>query len=214
MCSRYNFFGLGWRRPYVVIGLAVEAACFFVLTTFSPKEHFFAYVCVMVIRNCAIALADGGAEGLSVDAGVEESSGSLQAWSSEFSPLGVASEAARPHAPAATAVCGRMLGMMLSAAAGGPIAQDSGYQRCMVFLGAFILLFLPISFFVKVLRAERGRCSVSTPALFPAPQCRRSDRPSPVASRATLTPRRIASSVSLRARLQLSSLQGRPVQMR
>ena len=78
--DKYNFFGMGWRRPYCLIGLLITAGCFLLLTTFSPADYFPLYVFVMVTRNCAIALADGATEGLSVDAGIEESSGAVQAW--------------------------------------------------------------------------------------------------------------------------------------
>lgn len=81
--DRYNLSGWGWRRPFVLLGVLLEAACFLLLTCFSPKEYFVLYLLVTMLRNCAIALADGGADGLSVDAGIEESSGALQSWCSE-----------------------------------------------------------------------------------------------------------------------------------
>ena len=105
-----------------------SAACFFILTAIPPRESFALYVIVSAIRNSAISLADGGAEGLSVDAGVELSSGALQAWS----------------------MSGRALGMMLWAAAGGYIAERSGYAACLAFVGAFVLCCAPAGWFVKV----------------------------------------------------------------
>jgi hypothetical protein len=183
--DKFNFFGLGWRRPYCVIGaslsqprrgapcppprarcargppitacwlltcsplpphrslppslpragLLISGTCFLVLTTFSPSDAFPLYVFVMVVRNCAIALADGATEGLSVDAGIEESSGAVQAWM----------------------MVGRMLGMMAGSAAGGPLAAIS-YQHCMVFLGIVTMAFSPINFFIKVRVLPRRRC--------------------------------------------------------
>lgn len=127
-CSRFNFFGWGWRRPYITLGLVCSAVCFFILTAIPPRESFALYVIVSVLRNSAISLADGGAEGLSVDAGVEASSGALQAWS----------------------MAGRALGMMLWAAAGGYIAERSGYAACLAAVGAFVLCCVPGGWFVKV----------------------------------------------------------------
>ena len=48
--------------------------CKTAVTTFSTLLQ------VMIVRNCAIALSDGATEGLSVDAGIEENSGAVQAW--------------------------------------------------------------------------------------------------------------------------------------
>lgn len=141
--DKFNFFGYGWRRPYCVIGLLTTGACFMILTTFSPADYFPLYILVMVLRNCAIALADGATEGLSVDAGIEESSGAVQAWM----------------------MCGRMIGMMAGSAAGGPIAAQS-YQACMAFLGVSIACFAPINYFIKEERTRGGSSSASGGAAY------------------------------------------------
>lgn len=130
--DRWSLFGWGHRRPYCFIGLIGSGACFLILSTFRPRGGLFPlYVFLMVMRNCFIATSDGATEGLSVDANIEELSGSLQAWS----------------------MGGRMLGMAVGSAVGGPITEHAGYWACLIFLGVAMLSFAPINFFIREERA-------------------------------------------------------------
>jgi MFS family permease len=124
------------RRIFCAFGLLVSGICFLILTLFSPANTFFPlYVTIMCIRNVAIALADGATEGLSVDAQIDEISGSLQSWM----------------------MVGRMSGMMFGSVVGGYLAAIS-YQTCMIFLGFSMMAFMPINLFIK---EERQAVSAS-----------------------------------------------------
>jgi predicted MFS family arabinose efflux permease len=111
-------------------------AAFCLLAAFRPTSGgwFALYVLLMVTRNAWVAVSDGGAEGLSVDANAEEVSGTMQAW----------------------VMGGRMAGLALGSAAGGPVTERMGYSCLLLLLGGVIAAFAPISCAVREERVEHA----------------------------------------------------------
>jgi hypothetical protein len=78
------------------------------------------------MRNTGAAISDGASDGLTIDAGIDELSGTLSAWQ------GV----------------GRMSGLIVSTAVGAQIAQKT-FAGLLMFLGAWMLASAPVAALVK-----------------------------------------------------------------
>ena len=123
----FNPLGLGHRRPFCVLGLFISGLCFLLLTLSPPSGRLFPlYITTLVLRNIGIAIADGATDGFSVDAGLEDNSGGVQACM----------------------MIGKMGGLIISSAIGGPLAAVS-YPACLTFLGLSTLAFIPINCLVQ-----------------------------------------------------------------
>ena len=114
------------RRPFVAAGLLLSGAVFFVQSSFNPLSGFAFYVLCLILRNTGAAISDGAADGLTIDAGIDELSGTLSAWQ------GV----------------GRMAGLIVSTAVGAQIAQRT-FAGLLMFLGAWMLASAPVAALVK-----------------------------------------------------------------
>jgi len=40
LSDKVNFFGLGFRKPYILTGLAIQAACLFAVPLLDPGQKF------------------------------------------------------------------------------------------------------------------------------------------------------------------------------
>lgn len=76
--DRLNFFGFGFRKPYMMIGLLIAAAGYFILSKLSPAEHFAAFAGVQLLSTFGLALFDTCTDGLAVDVSKQEQQGPLQ----------------------------------------------------------------------------------------------------------------------------------------
>ena len=114
------------RKPFVAAGLVLSGVVFFAQSTFSPLSGFAFYVLCLILRNTGAAIADGASDALTIDAGIDELSGTLSAWQ------GV----------------GRMAGLIVSTAVGAQIAQRT-FAGLFMFLGAWMLASAPVAAMVK-----------------------------------------------------------------
>lgn len=76
--DRINFFGLGYRKPYMLLGLFVAAAGYFTLSKLVPAKHFLAFAIVQILSTFGLALFDTCTDGLAVDVSKEREQGPLQ----------------------------------------------------------------------------------------------------------------------------------------
>ena len=114
------------RRPFVAAGLLLSGIVFFLQSTFNPLSGFALYILCLILRNTGAAISDGASDGLTIDAGIDELSGTLSAWQ------GV----------------GRMAGLIVSTAVGAQIAQRT-FAGLLMFLGAWMLASAPVAALVK-----------------------------------------------------------------
>ena len=114
------------RRPFVAAGLLLSGIVFFVQSSFNPLSGFAFYILCLILRNTGAAISDGASDGLTIDAGIDELSGTLSAWQ------GV----------------GRMAGLIVSTAVGAQIAQRT-FAGLLMFLGAWMLASAPVAALVK-----------------------------------------------------------------
>jgi len=76
--DRINFFGLGYRKPYMLLGLFAASAGYFILSKLAPAEHFTAFAIVQILSTFGLALFDTCTDGLAVDVSKEREQGPLQ----------------------------------------------------------------------------------------------------------------------------------------
>ena len=43
LSDKVNFFGLGHRKPYIILGLAIQTICLTLIPTINPGKEFWAY---------------------------------------------------------------------------------------------------------------------------------------------------------------------------
>ncbi|MBN2469580.1 MAG: MFS transporter [Anaerolineae bacterium] len=118
LSDRVNLFGLGHRKPYIVIGLLVQFACLLVAPFINPGTQYGLFVGMAFVLQMGMALYDTCTDGLALDTTPEAEQGTVQ---------GIMSG-------------GRALGMVLVASAVGLLAQNVGWQAVFWLLAGLTLI--------------------------------------------------------------------------
>ncbi|MBX3022706.1 MAG: MFS transporter [Bdellovibrionales bacterium] len=111
----------GSRKPYMTLGLALFAACYFTLSTLAPGESFLLFAIVTWLASLGLALFDTCADGWAVDVAEDHQQSSIQA----------------------AMVGGKSLGLILMSYAFGVLAESEGFRTIFLViatLSAFVLL--------------------------------------------------------------------------
>jgi PAT family beta-lactamase induction signal transducer AmpG len=127
LSDRFNFFGLGHRKPYIVIGLLVQFVCLLVVAQVNPGEHYWTFVALAFMLQMGMAFYDTCTDGLALDITPESEKGTLQGFM----------------------VGGRSIGVIVAASAAGFIAQTVSWPVVFYFLAALTLIPIPLIFFIK-----------------------------------------------------------------
>jgi MFS family permease len=67
LSDRHSLFRWGYRKPYMLLGLGIGAACFFILASTNPHENFPLFFTLMVSATFGMALFDTSTDGFSID---------------------------------------------------------------------------------------------------------------------------------------------------
>lgn len=122
--DRYNFLGLGHRKPYIVIGLLVQIICLLIAAQINPGKQYWSFVGVAFLLQLGMAFYDTCTDGLALDITPEKEKGLLQGFM----------------------VGGRSVGVIIAASVAGIIAERSWpgvfYFLAVTSLLPFLLLFL------------------------------------------------------------------------
>ncbi len=89
--DRFSLFGFGHRKPYMLLGLGLGAACFVVLMSIDPKIQFSYFFTLMVTATFGMALFDTCADGFAIDTnrvGPHDESSSIQSYMMSGKALG------------------------------------------------------------------------------------------------------------------------------
>lgn len=78
LSDRVNLFHRGHRKPYIVIGLAMQSVGFFCLSLFSPNSQIAMYVLMMLLIALGMSTYDTTTDGLSIDTTPREDRGIVQ----------------------------------------------------------------------------------------------------------------------------------------
>ncbi len=127
LSDRFSFFKLGHRKPYIVIGLAVQFACLLGVAQINPGENYWLFVGLAFLLQLGMAFYDTCTDGLALDITPESERGILQGFM----------------------VGGRSVGVIVAASAAGFIAQYFSWPAVFYFLAILTLIPLPLLMFIK-----------------------------------------------------------------
>jgi PAT family beta-lactamase induction signal transducer AmpG len=127
LSDRVNLFGMGHRKPYIFIGLAVQFLCLLAAPFINPGTHFWGYVAVAFIMQLGMALYDTCTDGLALDTTPEEEQGTIQGFM----------------------VGGRAVGSIVAASVVGFLAENVSWLAVFWVLAGLTLLPVPLMFFVR-----------------------------------------------------------------
>lgn len=122
LSDRVNLLGFGHRKPYIIIGLFVQALCLIAVPFINPAEQYWVFVALAFILQMGMALYDTCTDGLALDTTPAEEEGTIQGFM----------------------VAGRALGVVLTASLVGYLAQNAGWKTVFWTLAVFTLLPLPL----------------------------------------------------------------------
>ncbi|MCE1253956.1 MAG: MFS transporter [Anaerolineae bacterium] len=131
--DRYNFFGFGYRKPYIVIGLMIQFASLLVVASLNPGKQYWLFVSLAFLLQMGMAFYDTCTDGLALDITPENEKGVLQGFM----------------------VGGRSVGVIVAASTAGLIAEYS-WPMVFYFLAILTLLPLPMLFFINEATTRPG----------------------------------------------------------
>ena len=76
--DRVNLFGLGYRKPFIVIGLFIEGVFICLVPDISPIDSFTTFATVMFMAAFGMAIFDTATDGYAIDTTPEEHRGFVQ----------------------------------------------------------------------------------------------------------------------------------------
>jgi PAT family beta-lactamase induction signal transducer AmpG len=138
--DRFNFLGYGHRKPYIALGLAVQALGLVALGFINPEKQFTLFLAVAFAGQLGMALYDCCTDGLAVDVVPAELMGRVQGL------MGA----------------GRSVGVVIAALAGGWVAQHLGWGSVFPMLaGLTVATALSLAVLPKASRLQQARFSWS-----------------------------------------------------
>lgn len=131
LSDRVNLLRMGHRKPYILLGLAVQTLCLVVAPFIDPGTAYWGFVALAFILQMGMALYDTCTDGLALDTISPEEKGTIQGFM----------------------VGGRALGVVVTSSVVGLIAENVSWLAVFWLLGFFTLL--PIPLVLRVREAER-----------------------------------------------------------
>lgn len=122
LSDKVNFFGLGFRKPYIILGLTIQAVCLLAVPLLDPGQHFMLYALLAFVMMMGMALYDTCTDGLALDSTPEEEEGIIQGFM----------------------VGGRAAGMVITSSLLGLVVQHISWPAGFILLAAITLLPLPL----------------------------------------------------------------------
>ncbi|MCB2202438.1 MFS transporter [bacterium] len=89
LSDRVSLFGLGHRKPYILIGVAVQAISLVFVPMIHPGENFGMYALLGFLMMSGMALYDTTTDGLALDTTAEDEQGTIQGLMVGARALGV-----------------------------------------------------------------------------------------------------------------------------
>ncbi|MBG0787165.1 MAG: MFS transporter [Anaerolineaceae bacterium] len=90
LSDKVNLLGMGYRKPYILIGVALQAATLFIVPFIDPGLNFNLYALLGFVMMMGMALYDTATDGLALDTTPEEDQGTIQGLMVGGRALGVA----------------------------------------------------------------------------------------------------------------------------
>jgi PAT family beta-lactamase induction signal transducer AmpG len=125
--DRFNLLGMGHRKPYILIGLSIQAVCLVLVAFVDPKAGYGLFVLTAFILMCGQALYDTCTDGLALDTTPPAEQGTVQG----------------------IMVGGRALGVVLISGVVGLLAEHVSWMAVFWLLALLTLLPLPLVWQVR-----------------------------------------------------------------
>jgi PAT family beta-lactamase induction signal transducer AmpG len=122
LSDRVNLFGLGHRKPYIVIGLLTQLGCLLIAPLLDPATQYWVFVVVAFTMQMGMALYDTCTDGLALDTTPEPEQGTIQAIMTG----------------------GRAMGLVVIASAVGLLAENVGWHAVFLLLAVITAVPLPL----------------------------------------------------------------------
>ena len=106
LSDRFPLFGMGHRKPYILIGLSIQIICLLAVPYIDLSSNFWQFVSVAFLLQMGLALYDTCTDGLTLDTIPNEEEGTIQS----------------------IMVGGRALGLVLTAPLVGLLAEYAGWN--------------------------------------------------------------------------------------
>jgi PAT family beta-lactamase induction signal transducer AmpG len=131
LSDRVNLFGLGHRKPYILIGLAIQFLVLLVIPFVDPGQYYWWFVGLAFILQMGMALYDTCTDGYALDSTPEDEEGTIQGFM----------------------VGGRALGVVVTASVVGILADKVSWTA--VFWLLAVLTLIPIPMVLRINEGDR-----------------------------------------------------------
>lgn len=122
LSDRINLFGMGYRKPYIIIGLFIQAACLVAVPFIDPGKNFALFVALAFTLQLGMALYDTCTDGLALDTTPQAESSLIQGFM----------------------VGGRAVGVIVTASVVGLLADKASWNAVFWLLAGLTLIPLPL----------------------------------------------------------------------
>ena len=122
LSDRVNLLGLGHRKPYILLGLFLQAICLVIVPFIDPAAFYWGFVALAFVLQTGMALYDTCTDGLALDTTPEAEQGTIQGFM----------------------VGGRALAVVATASAVGLLAQNVSWTAVFWLLAGLTLLPVPL----------------------------------------------------------------------
>ncbi|NCC31519.1 MAG: MFS transporter, partial [Chloroflexia bacterium] len=140
--DRFSLFGLGHRKPYIVLGLILQSIGFMLLASISPAEQFGLYLTVIILASLGMSTYDTTTDGLAIDTTPPEDRGLVQGLM----------------------VGGRSLSAVVMAALMGILADQGRWGVIFFIVAGLGLLTIVLTLFVHEAKGRRAEVQFSPEA--------------------------------------------------
>ncbi len=130
LSDRVSLFGMGYRKPYMILGLVLAAAAFGVVAFVLPDSNFPLFAALTVLGSFSVTIFDSTTDGLAIDCTPPEDHGTVQ---------GIMTG-------------GRAVGIILLSTLFGYLVESQGYR--IVFLIISGAMLLPLIWVLQVEEPE------------------------------------------------------------
>jgi len=135
LSDRVNLFGMGYRKPYIIIGLLIQAGGQLVFMLINPSESFVLLTMVAFLSLTGMAMYDTCTDGFALDTTPMEDEGTVQG----------------------IMVAGRALGIVLISATVGVLSQLANWDAVFISLAVMTLIPIPMVLILKEPARPPGR---------------------------------------------------------
>lgn len=118
LSDKVNLFGFGHRKPYIIIGLAIQSVGLLIVPFVNPGTHFVLYGLLAFLVMSGMALYDTTTDGLALDSTPKAEAGTIQGFM----------------------VGGRALGVVVVSSVIGILAQQVSWLAAFVLLAVVTLI--------------------------------------------------------------------------